>query len=360
MKKILIAIFALMPIMGFAQSNTTLTPEQKLEQAQKQLEEAQKAVEEAKANALKAQKAAAEAKAKAEAEAKAKADAEAKANAAKAKELAEKQAAIQEQIKKAQDEAARLNAEAERLNAEANKLSNSNATTTPAVIPEKTVSTVKVPSTNTEVAPKKEKAVTTSKEGWSSPEKSSVAKPRKTFNKNKKNDDDESGYLEGAVPEESGNVVFTLDYDVPGKTAQEIYDITYNYMNDLTQDENQKDNGSKSSIALVNKDDYEMAARLTEWIVFTDNVFSLDRSEMDYTLIAKCTDGHLHMTMGRINYNYEEGRNTGFKTKAEESITDKYSLTKKKDKLNHIYGKFRKATIDRKNVIFNEIEASLK
>ena len=44
MKKILVAIFAIIPIMGFAQSNTTLTPEQKLEQAQKQLEEAQKAV----------------------------------------------------------------------------------------------------------------------------------------------------------------------------------------------------------------------------------------------------------------------------------------------------------------------------
>ena len=59
-----------LPMMAAAQ--TTLTPEQKLEQAQRQLEEAKAALEQAKANAAKA-KAEAEARAKKEAEDKAKA-----------------------------------------------------------------------------------------------------------------------------------------------------------------------------------------------------------------------------------------------------------------------------------------------
>ena len=81
----MIAIFALIPLFATAQTVKTLTPEEQLEQAQKQLEEAQKAVATAKANAEKAKQAAAEAKAKAEAQ-------------AKAKEIAAKQAAIEEQI----------------------------------------------------------------------------------------------------------------------------------------------------------------------------------------------------------------------------------------------------------------------
>ena len=349
MKKILIAIFVIMPIMGFAQSNTTLTPEQKLEQAQKQLDEAQKAVELAKVNAAKAQKEAAEAKANAEAQTK----------ALTTKALAEKQAIIQDKIKKAQEETIRLNTEAERLNNEAKKLNSSNTTTTSVMNSEKTEKSFSVKNEETVTQGKniKTQENTNSSAGWSIPDKSSIQKEKK--NTNEKKSDDLSDYLAGAVPTENGNVVFTLDYDVPGKNAQQIYDITYNYVNDLTQDDNQKDKGARSNIVLVNKNDYEMVARLTEWIVFNDNFFSLDRSEMDYTLIAKCTDGHLHMTIERINYSYEEHRSTSFKTRAEECITDKYSLTKKGDKLNHIYGKFRKATIDRKNKIFNGIKTSL-
>lgn len=342
MKKILIAIFAIIPIMGFAQSNTTLTPEQKLEQAQKQLEEAQKAVEMAKVNTAKAQKEAADAKANAEAQKK----------ALTTKALAEKQAIIQEKIRKAQEETIRLNTEAERLNNEAKKLNGSNATTNSVMNSEKTEksSSVKNEETTTQEN-------TNSIAGWSTPDKSSIQKEKKNLHEEKL--DDLSGYLAGAVPTEKGNVIFTLDYDAPGKNAQQIYDITYNYINDLTQDDNQKDKGARSNIVLVNKNDHEMVARFTEWIVFNDNFFSLDRSEMDYTLIAKCTDGHLHMAMERINYNYEEQRSTGFKAKAEDSITDEYSLNKKKNNLNRIYGKFRKATIDRKNKIFNGIKISL-
>ena len=64
MKKFLIFLFMCLPMMAAAQ--TTLTPEQKLEQAQRQLEEAKAALEQAKANAAKA-KAEAEARAKKEA-----------------------------------------------------------------------------------------------------------------------------------------------------------------------------------------------------------------------------------------------------------------------------------------------------
>ncbi len=54
MKKVLIALFAIMPFVSFAQSNTTLTPEQQLEKARRQLEAAQKAVAEGQGDCGKA------------------------------------------------------------------------------------------------------------------------------------------------------------------------------------------------------------------------------------------------------------------------------------------------------------------
>lgn len=342
MKKILIAIIALAPVFCHAQNVKPLTPEQKLEQAQKQLEEAQKAVEAAKANAAKAQKAAAEAKAKADAEAKAKEDS---AKQAKAKELAAKQAAIQEQIKKAQAEAARLNAEAEKLNAEA-KEAGTTIPATPLVPAEKK-------------APAEQKAQTgangeieyTNTNGWST-----VAAPAvspKTAAKKVTDIEDLTPYLAGAVPMVNGKVVFGLDIDVPGKSAGEIYNKVFGYINSLTVDDNQNTKGeARSKIVIVNKGTHSIAAKMYEWLVFTNNFVMIDQTEFNYTLIATCTEGHLHVSLERISYTYEANRSTGFTLPAQEVITDKASLNKKMTKLVAPYGKFRRKTIDRKNEIF--------
>lgn len=308
MRKFFLAALVIFPLMTSAQTNTVLTPEQQLEKAQKQLEEAQKAVEKAKAEAEKAKQAKEQAQAK-----------------ARKKAIKDRQDSIQEQIRKAQEEAARLNAEAQRLNKEANKLNS-------------------------------DSAARFSPSGWTAPqpaERASKAKPASTAQASPNSD---SRYLDGAVPEVDGKVVFTLDIDVPGKNAFQIYDITYNYLDQLAQGPDEFD---ESAVVLLNKDDHIIAARYKEWLTFSNNFISLDRTEFNYTIIAQCSDHHLHMMMERINYNYEEGRNTGFKTSAEKWITDKYSLNKKHTKLSKISGKFRRKTIDRKDEIFKGIKDAL-
>lgn len=332
MKKLMIAIFALFPLFANAQTVKTLTPEEQLEQAQKQLEEAQKAVATAKANAEKAKKAAADAKAKAEAE-------------AKAKEIAAKQAAIEEQIRKAKEEAARLNAEAERLNAEAGKVAETPKKEAEVAQPVPSQPATKVTYTNTD--------------GWTAP--AVPAAEKRVANNKVTQTEDLSGYMAGAVPVTDGKVAFSMDLNVPGKSAQEVYDLAYRYLSSLTTDENQReDESQKSTIALVNPNSHVIAARMCEWLVFTQNFLSLDRCKFNYVLIATCTDQHVNLTMERMSYNYEEHRSTGFKATAENVITDELSLNKSKTKLNKIYGKFRKATIDRKNHIFAGLEATLK
>lgn len=348
MKKVFIAIFMFLPMMMSAQN--VLTPQQQLEQAQKQLEEAKKAVEAAE---------------------KAKKDAEAAAKkAATAKQAAEKaaleKAQIEKQIEAAKAEAARLNAEAEKLKKQAENLEKNAIQKTdklepsishePAVLPAIGGKPVVVgePEKKTE-----EKKTTTS--GWAVPttpapsaKKVETESPKLASGVKLKAD---PKYLEGAVTlNDDGKVEFTMETDANGKSAAQIYDIVYNYMSGLTQDKN----NIASRVALVNPQEHVIANTMDEWIVFSQSFISLDRTEIKYQLVAKIADNSLKLKMTRLYYNYEEGRSTGFKDAAENVITDKIALTKKKNDLAKIFGKFRKGTINRKDQIFSEIAELVK
>lgn len=329
------------------QAQSVLTPQQQLEEAQKKLEEAKKAVEEAKQKAEAAkkkaeaetakQKAAAEAaKKKAEEEAKRKAAEEAKAKAEK----------IQQQIKEAEAETARLKAEAARLNAEANGAAATTAAPEATTAPAAPAATTATPATTASQG-----------SGWVIPTatKKETPKPAAQVNGAKLKEDPK--YLEGAITfDEQGKIVFDTEIEAPGKSAAQLYDLVFDYMSGLTQDKESK----ASRMALVNKDEHIIVNTMDEWLVFSNSFISLDRTECKYNLIAKITDGKVSLSINHINYIYEEGRQTGFKLPAEEVIIDKVALTKKKNDLARIFGKFRKKTIDRKDQIFSEIAALVK
>lgn len=329
------------------QAQSVLTPQQQLEEAQKKLEEAKKAVEEAKQKAeaakKKAEAEAAKQKAAAEA-AKKKAEEEAKRKAAEeAKAKAEK---IQQQIKEAEAETARLKAEAARLNAEANGAAATTAAPEATTAPAAPAATTATPATTASQG-----------SGWVIPTatKKETPKPAAQVNGAKLKEDPK--YLEGAITfDEQGKIVFDTEIEAPSKSAAQLYDLVFDYMSGLTQDKESK----ASRMALVNKDEHIIANAMDEWLVFSNSFISLDRTECKYNLIAKITDGKVSLSINHINYTYEEGRQTGFKLPAEEVIIDKVALTKKKNDLARIFGKFRKKTIDRKDQIFSEIAALVK
>ena len=302
MKKIIIPIFMLLPLMT-AQAQTVLTEEQQqLEQAQKQLEAAKKALEVAK---IKAQAA----KLKAQADS---------INAASAK----------------------AEAEAKKTEAKKTEAKKGNATEPePAVVKEPTTPTTGWAVPVTVAAKPKEAAKTATK------------LPNGTTAKV------DLKYLAGAITYNDENKIeFTLDTDANGKTAKQIYDIVLKYMSELTQNEQ----NIASRVALVNDAEHVIANTMDEWLVFSQSFISLDRSEFKYQLVARISDNHLNLSLGRITYNYEEGRSTGFKEPAEEVISDKIALTRKQNDLAKIFGKFRKCTIDRKDQIFADLTALVK
>ena len=293
MKKIALAILLCMPL-GMQAQSVVNDAKQKAELAKKAAEEAARIAEEARIAALKAEEAAkaAEEAAKAEAKAKAKAKAEEAAKEAKAKEAAKEAKA---------------------------KLEES--------------TTNKWEVSNNERAVK---ALT---------ESAAAAAPNP-----------DAKYLEGAVPEVNGQVEWRLSIDVPGKSAEWIYDKLGQLFTDMTHAEGQME---QSRVALADEATHTLGVRFQEWLVFRNSTLSLDRTEFNFTVIAECTNEHADVKLGRINYVYEENRDGGMTAKAEEWITDKYGLNKSKTKLARLSGKFRRKTIDRKDYIFREIKNTL-
>lgn len=165
-------------------------------------------------------------------------------------------------------------------------------------------------------------------------------------------------YNKGAVTEENGKVCWTKTFNVPGKSANEVYDIMLAAMHKFVKTEEQSD---KSVVAVVNNETHQIGVRLAENLVFASKALSLDQTDFFYHLLISCKDGSCTVKMTHLAYHYEKGRPSEVRYTAEEMISDAVSFNKKGDK--YTKGgtkKFREKTIDRKDQVFAWIERQLK
>ncbi len=178
------------------------------------------------------------------------------------------------------------------------------------------------------------------------------SKKSEKYNANK-----DEKYLEGAVTEVDGKVEWELDLDVPGKSAEQIYDIMLKCLSDITKEKNQIQG---SEVSLVNEQEHKIIATIKELLTFRNNIISIDQAKLYFVLVATCSDNHLTVQMQRISYKYDEENGKGGNYyKAEEIITDGTSLNKAKTKIVPGFAKFRRKTIDRKDEIFNTIRQAV-
>lgn len=169
-------------------------------------------------------------------------------------------------------------------------------------------------------------------------------------------DNPDAKYLaEDAVPVVDGKVVFKTTIQAPGKSADQIYNILLQQMEKMVKEPNQIEN---STVAIHDSIKHEIAAVFHEWLVFKSTALSLDRTQFNFQLHVLCYDGKADVSIMRISYDYDlERKPTHYS--AEEWITDKYAVNKKRTKLYPISGKFRRKTIDRKDFIFNKFTTLL-
>lgn len=162
--------------------------------------------------------------------------------------------------------------------------------------------------------------------------------------------DDDKKYLAGAVPMKNGIVIFDKTYKVSDKSKLEIYKDLRVYADSLLNGEN-----SLEQSAIVEADSLQglLALRMEENLYFRRSAWVTHYTRFYYELIFTIADGSFNVEMRRIHYLYEEEaveRTSSFT--AEEWITDEEALSKDGKKLTRISGRFRRATIDRKDEIF--------
>ncbi len=161
----------------------------------------------------------------------------------------------------------------------------------------------------------------------------------------------DSKYMVGAIPEVNGKVVLTRTVEVPaGLTQQEVMNRVDTWLVRCSKDERMH-----FTQRLPKPADNELQQTYSLELTFSKSFISHDFAELAYVLAVRYTGSQLVMEMSHIYYKYNEN-NKQNKYTAEEMISDKYALNKKKTKLIFGYKKFRMKTID----FMDELQTSLQ
>ncbi|MDR0700310.1 MAG: DUF4468 domain-containing protein [Tannerella sp.] len=156
-------------------------------------------------------------------------------------------------------------------------------------------------------------------------------------------------YLAGAVPEENGKVVFRKEYELKGADRNAIYERVYSWLTERI-----KANENNSRILFTKKEDGQIVAQGEEYLVFSSSAFSLDRALMSYNITAFCEQDKCTLQVERIRYQYEDK-----KYAAEEQISDKVALNRKKTAIFRVNKKFRVFTVDFMDTLFENAGMAL-
>lgn len=160
-----------------------------------------------------------------------------------------------------------------------------------------------------------------------------------------------SRYLEGNVPVVGGKVVFQKEITSINNSKEKVYQTALSWAK-------QRFGKEGCRVVYQNSENGEIAATGNEYIVFTNNALSLDRSKLIYQVMIYCYDQTCTIKMTNIKYEYNVTyQREPEKYTAEEWITDKNALHK--GKLNRITGKFRRGTIDFVDELFADAEKSI-
>ena len=161
-------------------------------------------------------------------------------------------------------------------------------------------------------------------------------------------------YEAGAVPVINGKVTFETRIKANGLTAKEIEDkannwISERYVKPTVISVKRYDSGKPGTIIIKGE----------EYIVFKNTFFVLSRARMYYYMTIVPADGECRFKLSRITYWYDdEDEDGGIKMIAEDWITDDNAFNKK-GKMKRFEGKFRRKTIDLKELLIKEITQAL-
>ena len=161
----------------------------------------------------------------------------------------------------------------------------------------------------------------------------------------------ESPYAKGAVTLENGNVVFVKNIPVTSANKAQAYQTMKDYLGTLVV---MSENEERSKITTDDPEKGILEASLEETIYFKRKAWETDATFFLYKIQVGCSDGQVRLKIFQIRYIYDADRfATNALMTAEETITDERAFKANGKTLRKEEGKFRRATIDRVNEIFN-------
>ena len=165
----------------------------------------------------------------------------------------------------------------------------------------------------------------------------------------------EPQYAIGAIPATARKVTFEEVIPAEGMTAAQVYEIAEKWIGERFVKPtviSKKKFESENPNSIVIKGE--------EYLVFKNKFLVLERARIYYYLTLTANDGSCTFNMSRITYWYDEEEDQGgLKMKAEDWITDDNAFTKKGE-LKKFEGKFRRKTIDLKDLLVNDLKDRLK
>ena len=178
-----------------------------------------------------------------------------------------------------------------------------------------------------------------------------VVSQAQTEKKNgKKNNAEETIYAAGTVPVINGKVTFEKTIEAKGLTAKEVEEKVNQWIDGRYV---------KPTVISVKRFESEKPGTIIikgeEYITFKSTFFVLSRARMYYYLTLTPGDGCCQFNLSRITYWYDdEDEKGGVKMIAEDWITDENAFDKK-GKMKKFEGKFRRKTIDLKEMLIEEL-----
>ena len=155
-------------------------------------------------------------------------------------------------------------------------------------------------------------------------------------------------YLEGAVPEVEGRVVFAKNIHIPKTSKEDIFRKVRKWMDTQVTNE-------ESKVVYNDIEEGTVVAVATDTLVFQSTFLSLDQSQIRYQIMANCKDNECIIEIDKITYVYEIDK----RYTAEEMITDKVALNRAKTKVNRMSRKWRTHTVDFANKILDDAAKAL-
>lgn len=164
----------------------------------------------------------------------------------------------------------------------------------------------------------------------------------------------EPQYQTGTVPVVNGKVTFEETITAEGMTASEIEEK----VNSWVARRFVKPTVIAAKCYESDKP-HTTVVKSEEYIVFKKTAFVLNRPRIYYYLTITAEEGACKFNMSRITYWYDdEDEKGGIHMKAENWLTDEMAFDKKGN-LKKFEGKFRRKTIDLKNLLVEELTNEL-